>query len=1221
MRKIYLLVQFVIIIFSILPIIAKAQDCSLLTATFTPYESVCAATGSIKVFASGGSGSYKYKTIGPVTTNFTTSDSLTGLSAGTYSVVVTDIVTNCTFTQPNIIVPGTYQDPRFSLLKVDVSCDGVNNGRIRANGQQYGRPPFTYSIEAPSPMGVGTTNSTGLFDNLSAGDYTIRLTDSCGGIQTRQIRVNDYTWWIDSYLFTKIDCNTADGYIKVIDSKGNISTVGGISGFEYGIVRTPGDTIWSSSPNFQFDLTGYTNFDIVAKDLCGTIKKASTSLVISPSVNSIVISSKSCNTFTATVNGAANFFSPNFCLFDSSNVLVTCNSTGVFPGLAYGSYCIEAHDACTGTTITRCFSQVPPPLSISNTVSISNKTCNTFSASVTGKVGLTNPNYCLYDASDVLLTCNTNGTFNNLTYGSYCIKVTDGCRDTTITVCFADSRPVPSVPAVIVPNFTNCTVFGVAIGGTNLTNPQYCLYDSANVLIACNNTGIFNGLSFGSYCANVYDSCFDTTFIRCFVVDDRLVAKDISVALSNKTCSTFTAKASSSILFPYYCLYNASDSIIDCDSSGVFNNIPNGSYCIKAKNDCPDTTFTNCFTVAPNLPSVNDSVKIINTTCTDFSAQIFGKVNLNNPNFCLFDSADVQIACNNTGQFDNLLYGSYCIKVINNCVDTTIVRCFTAAPKPVKLNVNSSKSCAYNFAKFSISVSNASAPINIKIYSPDSTLFIDSNFNTTNVTIDSIPGTISGETYKVIVTDDCGKQDSVTIGATASYVTHVPNPVAKCPSGTFANGSGDIQATAFTNMGSLTVRVTKKNNVALSPQLAPNTVIAGVYTFQDLGPGSYIIQYKANDACNIYLYDTVVIDTYQFPNLGRTSAYQCDSSGFSLQAVVSNGVGPFTYEIIGSSPSVPSIIAPPQLSPVFSIDNGTTYTLVRLRALDACGNATLADASILPLANNAIVNQFNCFQIATTLSLDTVYNSTYAWYKKSDASGTDSVYLGSAASIYIPEVLPGDTGIYVCYFVQNGGCIKRTYNYHLDGSCFTPLPVSLQWFTGKMTDGMSVLSWKTDRKLDLNTFIIERKTTGNNFIEIGRISLNENSGNTEQFNFIDTKPENANFYRLKMVSKDNKYTYSSIVSLNKNKSINSIILYPNPVDNILNIGFNSSETHVYKITLLTTLNQVVKEAKFTGGNNNTLQIMRTKNMDRGMYILKIVDLNSNEETTQKVIFR
>ena len=87
MQKLYSFIFLVFCLCSIFSKTLKGQSCSLLRATFITYESRCAATGSIKVFATGGSGSYKYKTIGPVNSNFTTTDSITGLSAGTYTVV------------------------------------------------------------------------------------------------------------------------------------------------------------------------------------------------------------------------------------------------------------------------------------------------------------------------------------------------------------------------------------------------------------------------------------------------------------------------------------------------------------------------------------------------------------------------------------------------------------------------------------------------------------------------------------------------------------------------------------------------------------------------------------------------------------------------------------------------------------------------------------------------------------------------------------------------------------------------------------------------------------------------------------------------------------------------------------------------------------------------------------------------------------------------------
>lgn len=77
------------------------------------------------------------------------------------------MVTNCTLSKSGIEVPGIYEDPRFTLNAVDVSCDNGNNGSIATAGLQNGRSPFTYSIVAPSPMGVGTSNSSGIFPDLN----------------------------------------------------------------------------------------------------------------------------------------------------------------------------------------------------------------------------------------------------------------------------------------------------------------------------------------------------------------------------------------------------------------------------------------------------------------------------------------------------------------------------------------------------------------------------------------------------------------------------------------------------------------------------------------------------------------------------------------------------------------------------------------------------------------------------------------------------------------------------------------------------------------------------------------------------------------------------------------------------------------------------------------------------------------------------------------------
>jgi hypothetical protein len=1220
MKKIYIRLH-ILFCFSILfTTIAKSEPCTL-TASYSTYESRCAATGSIKINALGGSGNYKYKVTGPVNTNYTSTDSITGLSAGVYILTVTDVLTNCTVTISNVTVAGSYKDPRFTLEAVDVSCDNGSNGSISVSNPQFGRAPFLYSIVAPSPMGVGTTNSSGIFNGLSAGSYSIQMTDSCGGIQTRTITIGNYTWWIDSYPFSKISCDTASGYIKVIDSRGNISTVGtGIPNLSYGIVRSPGDTLWSTNPNFIFSLNGNNSFEIIVKDVCGTIKKAAVTVYLQPNVNNTVNTYNfSCDKFDAAVTGVVNFIGADFCLYDSNNVQIQCNASGIFTNLPYGKYCIAAHDSCTDTTITRCFNAVPPPLSINNTVLITNKTCTDFTASITGQVGLTNPEYCLYDSLDALITCDSTGIFTHLAYGHYCIKTKDGCRDTTITSCFTVYRPTPRI-FPIVPAYINCNNFGIGITGDSLTNPQYCLYDNLGAIIACNDTGIFDSLAFGSYCVSVYDPCVDTTLTSCFSVGVPVIDNNLTYNISNQTCTDFTLHVDGSNLTdPDYCLYDSSGNLIICDSSGIFNNLLYGYYCVKAKNSCPDTSFTICFNVTPPIPSVGSMITISKNTCTTFSASVTKQTNLTKPTYCLYDSLDVLIVCNKTGVFDNLLYGSYCIKITNTCYDTTITRCFTASPPVGSLSGNATASCTLGYAKFNLTVTGGLLPVIIKIYAPDSSLFYQSTFNSSNITVDSILPVKAGLFYKIIYTDKCGNADSIMLGAVASYFTHTPTVVNKCPGATWAQGSGNIVTTVSTNLGALTIRIIKKDSVTLSPSLLPNTVSGNNYTFIDLGPGVYIISANENK-CNINLYDTITINPYQYPNLSRSSAYQCDVNGFSVSAIASNGVGPFTYEIISSVPSTPSIITGPQTSPIFNINNGANYSLIRLRALDACGNATLGDASILPLVLNGIVATEDCLFNATTLSTDTIFNATYNWYKYNDA-GTDSTFLGNGTSYSLPSLLPSDTGIYVCHLSVNTGCVNRTYLYHLTGDCgFTILAETLISFTGKTLNDNNTLDWKITNDDQIKSFIIERKNGNGHFINIGKVNTATNTSLTQQYHFIDTSPMSGkNYYRLKMQNSSSSFKYSNTIVLdNGSKSIFTI--YPNPAQEKINIEINIKKKHSYTISLFNALGQQLKSIEYTTDGPGKAIFLKTPTMKKGMYILRIVDVDTKEIYTEKVIF-
>ncbi len=112
-----------------------------------------------------------------------------------------------------------------------------------------------------------------------------------------------------------------------------------------------------------------------------------------------------------------------------------------------------------------------------------------------------------------------------------------------------------------------------------------------------------------------------------------------------------------------------------------------------------------------------------------------------------------------------------------------------------------------------------------------------------------------------------------------------------------------------------------------------------------------------------------------------------------------------------------------------------------------------------------------------------------------------------------------------------------------------PLPVVLNYFTGRKEGGQHILDWKvTCISSPRVTMELERSADSRNFTAITSITADAIRCD-QPFDHADTDPlEGINYYRLKMTDADGKITYSSIVALlNALKGFDIISIAPNPV--------------------------------------------------------------------------
>ncbi len=187
--------------------------------------------GQAWVIASGGTpivGPEPYTYLWDAGTN-PTNDSITDLLPGLVTVIVTD-GSNCS--ESGSISIGEPAPMSLTMSKTDLTCFGSNNGTA-AVVVAGGNPPYNYQWNVPSI-------STDTIDNLSAGTYTVVVTDSLGCSATDSITVNEPSAIFMNASFNPVTC--PDGNDGLID----LSVSGGTGNYTY---------LWSNGSVSQ-DLNG-----------------------------------------------------------------------------------------------------------------------------------------------------------------------------------------------------------------------------------------------------------------------------------------------------------------------------------------------------------------------------------------------------------------------------------------------------------------------------------------------------------------------------------------------------------------------------------------------------------------------------------------------------------------------------------------------------------------------------------------------------------------------------------------------------------------------------------------------------------------------------------------------------------------------------------------------------------------------------------------------------
>ena len=357
--------------------------------TSTDVTTCGGSDGTATAIPMGGAGGYTYQW-----SNGETTQTITGLSAGTYVVVVFD-ANGCQATASvTITAPPS---PQAGVMTTDETCAGANDGTATAV-VAGGTPPYTYL------WNTGATTQS--LDNLSPGVYSVTVTDASGCTETASGVV------------------AAGTQVQLMISGQDVSCFGGNDGSATAVAfngEAPYTYLWSTGATTA-TITGLTSgsYSVTATDANGCEASGSVFIEQPPALTlEVMVNYGDCSSNEAAAVAVVDGGTPPY-TYNWSN-----GATGpVAMNLSPGSYSVTVTDD-NGCTISEDFVVDDiPPLSIA--LDVTDVSCYGFAdGSITAIITGGTPLY-----SYLWNTGETTPTISGLAPGIYSVTVTDanGCE-------------------------------------------------------------------------------------------------------------------------------------------------------------------------------------------------------------------------------------------------------------------------------------------------------------------------------------------------------------------------------------------------------------------------------------------------------------------------------------------------------------------------------------------------------------------------------------------------------------------------------------------------------------------------------------------------------------------------------------------------------------------------------------------------------------------------
>jgi Secretion system C-terminal sorting domain len=277
--------------------------------------------------------------------------------------------------------------------------------------------------------------------------------------------------------------------------------------------------------------------------------------------------------------------------------------------------------------------------------------------------------------------------------------------------------------------------------------------------------------------------------------------------------------------------------------------------------------------------------------------------------------------------------------------------------------------------------------------------------------------------------------------------------------------------------------------------------------------------------------------------------------------------------------------------------NAQCTTVTDYATLASCfssGNTAITVVANITLTGNITLQNNVNYNLTINENFD-IFKGLILNYTGGNGN-TTITYIGTAGN----TIINNNNGSGFTVVGLNAASSFKTY-------LFGPvLTVDLNDFKINKKSTENLLSWRTTKNKNIDKFVVEKSSNGINFIQIGNVKPDINELN--EYSFADNTPLSINYYRLMILEKDGRTSYSKVLTASSNGSSKNLKVYPNPIGSD---GYLYLETvnDIQNVSIINTLGQVVL-------TSNTSKI-NISQLTKGFY--NVIVKSNNETMIEKFL--